>query len=304
MACPVCSGTQRAELAPGFFECQTVLAVTAPGPGYGALPTGQFGPQHITTHQTCGQRYQEGAGASAGLVCVADCGRFAVGRCSNCGQPVCGLCSPGNGPLLCPEHRDEANAAAVEYQAELERQRAAAPEARARRAAQLAYRQRSEFKEQMKRSGWAFEPADRSTITLLRNALPELRQRAADRAESITIMRSFGRTVQVTGWIFGSYKQESGNERDPGPEATLIYVLCDDGTVRVADRGVDGLWAPKYRGALQLDTGIIRDGTVHHDQGGRLLFGNTVSVSWAIRELLDEGTWDDLVLADLEGSGG
>lgn len=154
-----------------------------------------------------------------------------------------------------------------------------------------------EFKEQMRANGWNFGPVDRSTIDLLRSALPELKQRAAHHAEAITIMKSLGRTEQLRGWTLGGYTQESGNE-------PLTYVLCDDGTVRVASRSADVLRVPKYRGALHLEGGTVKGGTFHHDQQGHLLFGNTVSIIWTIRELLGAGKWDDLVLADLDSSRG
>lgn len=274
--------------------------MTAPGPGYGAPPTGQFGPQHMSSKQPCGQRYQEGTSASVGPTCVAGCGRFAVGQCTSCWQPVCGLCSPGNGPLLCPDHRADAQAAAAERQAELEREQAATPAARAKRAVELAARQKAEFKEQMKASNWDFDPVSRRTIELLRKALPELRHRAADRAEPVIIMKGLGRTTQLRGWVLGEYTQESGNERNPGAPSALAYLVCDDGAVRVASRNNDRvLHVPKYRGALHLDTATTKGGTVHHDEEGLLLFGNTVAIRWSIREFLGEGKWPELVLADL-----
>lgn len=300
MTCPSCGGSQRTELAPGFYECQTTVVATSPGPGYGAPPTGQFGPQHITTTHPCGYRYQEGSSSSPGLACVAGCGRFAVGTCTSCGQPVCGLCSPGNGPLLCPTHRAEKRARADEREAELARQKAATPEARAQRARQLVLEHSATFKEKMRANGWNFKPVESATVELLRRALPELKARAARKAERLTISKSLGRTEQVRGWTLGSYTQESGNERDPGPSFSLTYVVCEDGTVRVASHGAGGLQVPKYRGALHLAGGAVKGGTVHHDQQGHLLFGNTQRIEWRIRELLDEGDWADVVLRDLE----
>ena len=111
-ACPVCGGSDRTQIAPGYFECTSVVYGTAPGPGYGAPPTGQLGPQHVTTSRICGQRFQTGAPLPSPLGCTASgCGFFAVGRCSQCGAPVCGQhLGDHQGTSLCPIHLAEARA--------------------------------------------------------------------------------------------------------------------------------------------------------------------------------------------------
>lgn len=238
---------------------------------------------------------------SSVLTCVtAKCGRFAVGRCTTCDQPVCGLCSPSDGPVLCLDHRAEAQATAALMERDLARERAASPEARSQRASALAWQQSAEFKELMRASGWKFDAVENATIELLKQALPKLKASAGHKAEPLTITKSLGRTAQLRGWVFGGYTQESGNERDPGPASSLIYVLCEDSTVRVASRVAGRLKLPRYCGALYLDSGAVKGGTVHHDQQGHLLFGNTQQIDWTIRELLGEGSWVDIVLGDLE----
>ncbi|HEX7135987.1 MAG TPA: hypothetical protein VF228_25635 [Iamia sp.] len=130
-ACPVCTGDDRVEIAPGYYECTSTVYGTAPGPGYGAPPTGQFGPQLVTTSGVCGHRYQEGTSMSSSpLGCTAPgCGYFAVGRCAQCGDPVCGQ-HLGNheGTSLCPTHLTEARATA---QARAREERASVAAARA-----------------------------------------------------------------------------------------------------------------------------------------------------------------------------
>ena len=84
-------------------------------------PTGQFGPPQLTQLQVCGQRYQEGAPASAA---ACSCGTFAIGMCTTCGIPVC-----GDHSWLVDQHRycnvhANAEAAIVRARIEQERQQA------------------------------------------------------------------------------------------------------------------------------------------------------------------------------------
>jgi hypothetical protein len=65
--CPVCGGNDVREIAPGFFECVSY---------------------NDNKGATCRVRFQ--TGTSSGLCLFCACGTLAVGRCAECGEPVCG----------------------------------------------------------------------------------------------------------------------------------------------------------------------------------------------------------------------
>ena len=112
MGCPQCGGSSRRMLAPGFWECESPVQVTVPGPGYGAPPTGQYGPALVTLTQACRYRYQEGRPPGAPVCASPSCGRFAGGVATVVDAPCAGICSPCNGPLLCRQDRARASAEA------------------------------------------------------------------------------------------------------------------------------------------------------------------------------------------------
>lgn len=92
MSCPSCGGTDREPIAPGWWRCTSRVTIAAPGPGLGAPPTGQFGPEHLEATAVCGRQYAERTGnEDHGPLC--DCGTFAIGICKECGRDVCGECS-------------------------------------------------------------------------------------------------------------------------------------------------------------------------------------------------------------------
>lgn len=77
--CPRCGGQDSRLLAPGYFECTSVVTVDMVPPGPNNLgPRPVFGP--------CGNRYQNGDTQTPRCVC----GMFAVGICTECGEPACG----------------------------------------------------------------------------------------------------------------------------------------------------------------------------------------------------------------------
>ncbi len=72
-------------------------------------------PTLVPSQRTCGVRYQEGRGGPAVAICT--CGTFAIGRCTECGAPVCGLpdCSRMRAQKrVCTRHVIEAAKAAAE----------------------------------------------------------------------------------------------------------------------------------------------------------------------------------------------
>ena len=99
MACPVCGGSERRLIAPGYYECQTVTTdqVDAFTPD---------GLQPIPVSRACGQRYQEGAGLEGSESCR--CNTLAIGHCAVCGRPVCGDHSVADERRLCLECLNEA----------------------------------------------------------------------------------------------------------------------------------------------------------------------------------------------------
>jgi hypothetical protein len=92
MACPTCGGSNREAIAPGWWRCRSDVISRIPGPGYGAPPTGQFGPEWIDVAVPCGSTYAEGIGQGP-IAPACSCGTFAIGICEECGEPVCGECS-------------------------------------------------------------------------------------------------------------------------------------------------------------------------------------------------------------------
>lgn len=80
MGCPRCGGADRRPVAPGYFQCTSVVPTSRPA----QTPSGM---QIIPSSAVCGHRYQPGravVGASCG------CGTYAVGVCAECGRGVCG----------------------------------------------------------------------------------------------------------------------------------------------------------------------------------------------------------------------
>lgn len=99
-----------------------------PGPGYGAPPTGQFGPQFIQSAVRCGTLYLEMTPAAFPTPPLCDCGTYAIGVCRDCEQPVCGFHSTlYDGVRLHHQHvseREERKRIREEQRAEEARRRA------------------------------------------------------------------------------------------------------------------------------------------------------------------------------------
>jgi hypothetical protein len=81
----MCSGTNRLQLAPGFYRCTSTVIDRTGGPG---LTNPRLGPPVIDTARECGFEYQEGG---AGVTEYCGCGTLIVGRCAECSKPVCGV---------------------------------------------------------------------------------------------------------------------------------------------------------------------------------------------------------------------
>ena len=93
MACPKCGGSKRRQLAPGFYECESVISEVRPGSmpvpelGHGPISEWTIGPTRAD--RICRHRYQEGEPAAAGAV-KCWCGVYAIAECTACGAPLCG----------------------------------------------------------------------------------------------------------------------------------------------------------------------------------------------------------------------
>lgn len=87
MACPVCGGADRDEIAPGFWRCRSASTETRGTLGHEPGRPWQQRPEFHEVHSPCGHEYQEGPGVT---VETCDCSTFAIGTCSNCGKFVCG----------------------------------------------------------------------------------------------------------------------------------------------------------------------------------------------------------------------
>ena len=87
MSCPSCRGRERRQIAPGYWECQTLIGTLVAGPG----SVGRPGPQALPVSRPCLNRYQEGPASTHQSLCA--CGTFAIGVCGDCRRSVCGDCS-------------------------------------------------------------------------------------------------------------------------------------------------------------------------------------------------------------------
>jgi hypothetical protein len=133
VGCPVCGGSEREQLAPGLWRCtsQRTVITEHGGPGLTnpAAGPGVIRREHVVP---CGTEYQEGGGPGiVGVECR--CGTFAIGRCSECREPVCGIHSTLiEDRRVCSEHAEQKRRIAAEATAAAERTRAEA-EAREQR---------------------------------------------------------------------------------------------------------------------------------------------------------------------------
>jgi hypothetical protein len=97
VACPSCNGTNRQPISPGFWQCTTLVwrDATSWGPAPGTPPQlGIMGPIPGAVQEPCGTQYHEATGLGEGGVATQGtcaCGIFAIGQCSQCGRPVCGI---------------------------------------------------------------------------------------------------------------------------------------------------------------------------------------------------------------------
>jgi hypothetical protein len=104
MACPKCGGSSRRQVAPGAFECTSVVTtmrlLPAPGPGHGPV---DLEPRAVD--QVCGHRYQEGTPAMAANLPKCWCGVFAIAECTECGSALCGdHIQRAGGRVYCKDH--------------------------------------------------------------------------------------------------------------------------------------------------------------------------------------------------------
>ena len=94
MPCPDCKGSSRTAIAPGYWQCTTLVWCDATqwGPMPGTPPhLGIMGPVPAAVQQPCGRRYHEaGGGNEVDVNASCACGIFAIGRCADCGDFVCG----------------------------------------------------------------------------------------------------------------------------------------------------------------------------------------------------------------------
>jgi hypothetical protein len=97
MPCPSCGGTAREAIAPGWWRCLSTVTFSGPGPGAGAPPGGRFGPATVSSSSVCGNTYAEAGEGSPMNTATCSCGTFAIGICTECGEPVCGNCSVVSG---------------------------------------------------------------------------------------------------------------------------------------------------------------------------------------------------------------
>jgi hypothetical protein len=92
--CPDCKGSSRIAIAPGYWQCTTLVRRFIPH--WGLMPgtspqLGIMGPVLAARQRPCGRRYQEAGGRNEiDVNASCACGMFAIGRCADCGVFVCG----------------------------------------------------------------------------------------------------------------------------------------------------------------------------------------------------------------------
>jgi hypothetical protein len=88
MGCPSCGGSDRILVAPGYWECRSLVEEHRAG----LVPDGMGGTRPVTDviRRPCELRYHQAAGGGPTLLCEWDQGTFAIGLCADCGKPVCG----------------------------------------------------------------------------------------------------------------------------------------------------------------------------------------------------------------------
>jgi hypothetical protein len=105
MACPVCGGTARSPIAPGYWRCITLVEKEELAGTAGAADP-WLGPTIIRSMRECGHEYAEIGAGMHGSVCT--CGTFAIGLCKECSRPICGTHSGmWEGVRLCGDHLRE-----------------------------------------------------------------------------------------------------------------------------------------------------------------------------------------------------
>lgn len=126
--------------------------------------------QPLRRQLPCGFQYQAGV-AAATPPCSYGCGRGSIGNCTHCGKPVCGVCYPHAGPLLCGQHAADAVHAERRRRYEAD-QRTAEQEEKRRKEAELASQRFADPK--ARREDFA------AVLDELAAALPMLREHARD----------------------------------------------------------------------------------------------------------------------------
>lgn len=86
MPCPSCGGAHRRSIAPGYWECTTL--VDFPEGEKSAWDIWDPWRASINRKRPCGRHYQAGAVVSTE---PCRCGIHSIGRCSRCDSPVCGI---------------------------------------------------------------------------------------------------------------------------------------------------------------------------------------------------------------------
>jgi hypothetical protein len=91
--CPICGGAEHREISPGYVECTSQVLDPVPAKVAGAA-------HPAPAYRRCGHRFQVGVGETT-PVCA--CGRYSIGRCQDCSQPLCGVHGSGRDVFLCDD---------------------------------------------------------------------------------------------------------------------------------------------------------------------------------------------------------
>jgi hypothetical protein len=194
MTCPLCGGTARSPIAPGYWRCTSLVEKEELAGTAGAADR-WLRPTVIQTTRECGKTYVE-SGGLPGPVCP--CGTFAIGLCKKCSRPICGIHSGmWYDARLCGDHYQE-------KQAERERLRQLEQQA-----AIVAERERRE-KEKQERQRAQEDRAAR--IARSRDQIPDLLAQlgaSRTRPKEISVYVK-GKWRKRAGWILFEDPRESG----------------------------------------------------------------------------------------------
>lgn len=261
VTCPTCGGQDREPIAPGYWRCTTVRTVTEANPG----ASGFGAPHHVRAsipptverRITCNERYYEGAPASDAALC--HCRTYAIGFCTECGDPVCGLHSDlWEGRRVCSDDAER-------LEQTRERARVAERDRRQEREGQAERGRLLEFVRSIE------NPDDRFVAAACLRAPTSIRQPAKRDLAELFVGTSFRFFTSAKGleWQWSS--------------AEVMAWAADRGKSRSSKVAVQEMRKPWYSSVTRAKTVGVFDGWMIGERGYTASrWGDLVSGSWPL----------------------